>query len=1163
MPMDAAREIIEPSSLDAALSRTEPLLPISPSLSSQPEKNAPTPIGQTESALEDAVHLSTDFLKAPSAPHQPARFRFTLAGPAASPDPRTLVLAAWQALLHRYTGQADFSLCLEWWPAGPAAQVQKPRLATNVSVEGALTGRALLEQAGATMARLTGADASAHEDQLALVFVPAIDASLAAAEAAAGQVQADLHLIVSGSTFPLAASLSYDAGLFSAGTIERMAGHLGVLTRALGAATTETVAQLPLLTEAETRQLLHTWRPRQFAREAPPIHRAIERHAQTQPTAVAIRFRDQQLTYAQLEHKANQVANYLIACGVTPGARVAVCFEPSLDIGPCLLGIMKAGAVYVPLDPSYPAERLTVILEDTAPAMVITQARVLGRLPLTQYPVCSIDNEPRLDAAFSTPVAVDVALHDVAYIIYTSGTTGKPKGVMVSHGNLVHYIQVAADRYEWNNRDVMLAFARFSFSISFFELLSPLFAGGQLIILERDHVLDFQRLVPTLAGVTVMHASPSLLRRLVGYIDDNNIDLASLDGLRHVSSGGDMVAADLLEALKRVFRQAEVFVIYGCSEIACMGCTFPVLRDQVVRKSFVGKPFENVAVRIIDPYGNLAPIGVPGEICFSGEGISLGYLNREELTREKFVAIDGERFYRTGDVGRLDGNGNVEIVGRSDFQIKLRGFRIELGEIEATLRRAPGVREGVVAARALSPTSEDKSLVAYVVWHSARAGDRKEVRRFLQEKLPDYMIPAAFVVLDALPVNMNGKLDRKALPLPTAEDLASLRTIVPPRDERERKLVGIWEALLGTSPIGIQDNFFDVGGTSLLSLPLMIQIEKVFGKALPMSTLLTDATIEQLAAALGESDDQWRDVIVTLADGGPQTPLFLVHDGEGETLPYRTLAQRLRSERPVYGIHPRSRGGFPMLQTRLGDIAEFYAQEIRRVQPQGPYLVGGLCIGGFIAFEIAQRLQAQGQEVSMVLLIDAAHVQAEPAGWAAKKLGRFSSSLRESAPNLGLQHRVMAAVKVASRKISNVISYETKSRTTRLRNNFKVRALRYLIDNDMPIPAFLQGVPVRVILRFAEKEYVAPAPYRGNVALLRATKRDAVFDGTVIDDTPYMELFKAPALGWEGRTVPTASVYDIPGGHSSMLQAPNVDVVAATFRAHLAGEQPVARRAAT
>jgi thioesterase domain-containing protein len=628
-------------------------------------------------------------------------------------------------------------------------------------------------------------------------------------------------------------------------------------------------------------------------------------------------------------------------------------------------------------------------------------------------------------------------------------------------------------------------------------------------------------------------------------VDDNALPLASFHGLRHVSSGGDMVAADLLENLKRVFEKAEIFVIYGCSEIACMGCTFPVSRDHVLTKSFVGKPFDNVQVRLYDAHQNLVPIGIPGEIYFAGEGISQGYLHRDDLTREKFVTIDGERFYRTGDVGRFDPEGNVEIVGRSDFQIKLRGFRIELGEIEATLRRAPGVREGVVAARALSPASEDKSLVAYVVWHSARAGDAKEVRRFLQEKLPDYMIPAAFVVLDALPVNMNGKLDRKALPAPTAEDLANLRTIVPARTEAQRKLVQIWENLLGVSPIGIQDNFFDVGGTSLLSLPLMVQIERVFGKSLPMSTLLTDATIEQLAGALEQSDEQWREVIVTLADGGPGTPLFLV---------YRTLAQRLRSERPVYGVHPRSRGRFPMLQTRIGDIADFYTREIRRVQPQGPYLVGGLCIGGFIAFEIAQRLQAQGQQVAMVALLDAAHVQAEPAGWAAKKLGRFSASLREAAPNLGLQQRVVSAVKVASRKVSNVIAYETKSRTQRRLNDLKVRALRYLVDNELPIPALLEGIPVRVILHFAEKEYEAPAPFAGNVALFRATKKDPVFDGTVIDDTPYMELFKAPALGWEGRTLPKVAVYDMPGGHSSMLQAGNVDAVAETFRAHLAGE---------
>jgi thioesterase domain-containing protein/acyl carrier protein len=582
-----------------------------------------------------------------------------------------------------------------------------------------------------------------------------------------------------------------------------------------------------------------------------------------------------------------------------------------------------------------------------------------------------------------------------------------------------------------------------------------------------------------------------------------------------------------------------------------MGCSYPVTREHLITKSQVGKPFNNVSVRLYDPQQNLVPIGIVGEIYIGGAGVTKGYLNREELTQEKFVTIDGQRFYRTGDLGRFDADGNLEILGRSDFQIKLRGIRIEPGEIETVLRQAPGVREGIVMARELG--ASEKSLVAYVVLDQAQNPGIAEIRQFLQSKLPDYMIPAAFVALEAMPVNLNQKVDRRALPMPTPENLLSFKPFVSPRNKWERQLTKIWETVLGISPIGIQDNFFEVGGHSLLALSLMAQIETVFGKTLPLSTLLTEPTIEQLAALLSQSAQaDGRNSLVLLRDGGSQPPVFLIHDGEGETLLYRNLAYCLKPEHPVYGIQPYSRDKHPILHTRVAEMATYYIAQIRKIQSEGPYLLGGLCVGGFLAFEIARQLHNQGQPVAMVALIDTADVEANRRKGliANQRLSRFSEALSQS-QQLSWQQRLFYVLNKASQKIYNLVTYEVQTRIEKAQNQLKIRLFRYYLDQNSPLPAFLTNLPVRIILKFAEREYIPQDPYEGEIVLFLATQRSSNFDGTLIDDTPYAEIYSDPLLGWGSRATEGVKVYNVPGGHSSMLQEPNVQVLAENMQAYI------------
>ncbi|HEY8923492.1 MAG TPA: AMP-binding protein, partial [Polyangia bacterium] len=667
--------------------------------------------------------------------------------------------------------------------------------------------------------------------------------------------------------------------------------------------------------------------------------------------------------------------------------------------------------------------------------------------------------------------------------------------------------------------------------------------------LERGHVLDMQRMRGTLAEVTCVHASPSLWRRMIAHIDEQRVDVAQFDRLRHVSSGGDMVPPDVIESMKRIFRNADVFVIYGCSEISCMGCTYPVPRDRTITSTRVGKPFPGMTLRLLDPAGHLVPPGIVGEVCFGGAGLAKGYLDAPELTERKFTPFGDERLYHTGDLGRVDGDGNLQLVGRSDFQIKLRGIRIEPAEIEATLRGLPSVRDAVV----VGPTMPDgeKRLVAYVVPEPAAPPTPRGLQDFLKSRLPDYMVPSSFVLLDALPVNINLKVDRLALSKRTEIPLASAGTSDPPRTSLERRLVQIWERVLHVKGIGIRDEFFDIGGDSLRSVALMSAIDEELGHALPVSTLLTDPTVERIAALIERAgvDEPPVSSLVCLRRGDDtRPPIFFVHDGDGETMPYRNLALRLDSRHTIYGIHPKSTRLHPILHTRLQEMVDYYIAQIRAVQPSGPYLVGGLCIGGFLAFEIGRTMAKQGHLVGPIALIDVAHVTTPPRSVAARRLGSLGQAL-QAIPSASVFERGRAVVRTAARRARNMIEYETSSRFQRNKTQWKLKLLRHCLDHDLPIPRFLGDISVDSALRFAEREYVVPPPYQGEVLLFRATSHDHSLDG-VVNDTPYIQIFQDPMLGWSDKAT-ELETFDVPAGHSSMLREPHVQQIALTLQRHI------------
>lgn len=576
---------------------------------------------------------------------------------------------------------------------------------------------------------------------------------------------------------------------------------------------------------------------------AHPVHKILEQHAKNTPDAIAIRYNNREMTYAELNQSASQLAYHINKMQIGAEDCIAVCLEPSPYVLIALLGILKAGAVYVPIDPSYPQARINQILEIIKPALVLSEQYLMDRLKLEGPSFLYLDNLPPQNESFSCiPQA-----NQTAYIFFTSGSEGAPKGVMATHANISHYTQVAIERYRMNFSTVMPTIARFSFSISLFELLCPLLSGGTVVILDRAHVLDMSKMAETLSKVTMFHAGPSFLKNFFLYIQNKGNDFSSFDGVQHASSGGDMVPPELLELMKKVFPNAEVFVIYGSTEIACMGCTFQVPRDQCLMKTYVGHPFPKTKIRIIDKLFNEVPQGMEGEVCFTGEGITKGYLHKPELTKDKFIIMDGLRYYRMGDLGRINETGELELLGREDFQIKIRGMRVELSSVEYILRKAPGVRDGVVVGLDLGNSGE-KTLIAYVVFADSNPRDIKAINAYVSHHLPDYMVPSGYVELTELPLNLNMKLDRKALHDPRG--LILLRQggelIRAPESPTQIGIANLMQKILATNKVGLDDNFFDLGGHSVAAIELMIKVEETFGVSLKSMDVLRE-TVEVLA----------------------------------------------------------------------------------------------------------------------------------------------------------------------------------------------------------------------------------------------------------------------------------------------------------------------------
>ncbi len=1005
------------------------------------------------------------------------------------------ILACFAALLRRYSAQDEFVI-----GTSVAGDKQSGNLHLKLTEDSGF--REILSQV--TTGSAGGQQPKAGNGTLfnvAFTLMPATSAGWGQAPDPES-AKCDLELQCQDAAEGLASRFVYRTNLFELATIKRMAGHLQTMVEAIVTDPEQKISSLPMLTVTEKQQLAEWNRTEAEYPSELCVHELVEAQVTRTPNAIAVEHCGARLTYGELNERANQLARFLRKRGIGQESRVGVCLRRSLELPVALLAVLKAGAACVPLDPAYPKERLTYMLEDSETLLVLSQPGLLSEVTDFDAEVVNLDPDWKLFAGESREnVRSSVEPLNLAYVIYTSGSTGKPRGVLLTHGGLVNHNVAASRLFGMTAADRMAQFASISFDIAIEEIFPTWIAGGTLVVREEDASLavgDFLRWVDE-NRVTALDLPTAYWHELVRELSESSLKLPK--SLRLVIVGGEKAQSGALVTWRKLAGSRARWVnTYGPTETSVIVTSYePKASEEIPAVLPIGRPIANTKIYILNKALQPLPVGIAGDLYVSGPGLARGYLNRPEITAEKFIpdpfsSEPGARMYKTGDLARYLANGDIEFAGRTDDQVKIRGYRVELEEIEATLSTHPGVHEVVVMARENS--SGEKTLVAYLVPSREKVPTASELRSYMKQKLPNYMVPAAVVLLEAMPKTPNGKVDKRALPAPKAADFAETQQYVAPTNDLEAQLTKIWETVLDRKPVGIRDNFFELGGHSLLAARLMHRIEQQLGQRLPLAALLQAPTVEQLSGLLRQEkwSSSWSS-LVSLQPEGSRTPFFCVHGVGGNVLGFRDLARHLGTDQPFYALQPLGLDGRRECLTSIPEMAARYIQEIRRVQPEGPYRIGGYSFGGLVAYEIAQMLEAQGERVALLALFDSYPGKIETRGDQIKSMMA-----------LPLKERVSFVLKKGS---------------------FVLMTLRKRIELQF-LPRALRNV--RQACSKAAGEYDVQ-PYSGRVTLFRVREKSA---GSLND--PYAIWWRMAAEGVELR--------EISGDHLSLLKEPQVRLLA-------------------
>ena len=1074
------------------------------------------------------------------------------------------LLAGWKAFLARYTGQTDIAVGS---PISDRTRTETEGLIgfflNTLVLRTDLSGNPTVRDALARV-RNTALESFAHQDLpfelivenlhparepgrnplLRVMFVlmtgeeksrQTPDGVLAPMRVEESKAKFDLMLHLRDTGCAIEGALVYDKALFNATMARRITSHFETVLDAMAAQPETRIESLPLIAPEERARILIEWNDTDAAYPRDrTIHSLFREQARLNPEAVAIEDRGEVISYGELDGRSDSIASMLIARGVKEGDAVGIEMARSAELICGILGILKCGAAYVPLDPSYPPGRLAVMLRESGARVSIGGSGSGGedggvsRLTQAECDAAPAGSAPERGHADAP-----------AYIMFTSGSTGAPKGVRVLHRGISRLV-INTNYVEFTPADVVAHASNTSFDASTFEIWGALLHGARLVIVPKETLLAPQEFAAFIRerGITVLFLTTPLFHYFAGEIP------GAFSSLRYLVAGGDALQPEAARAVLQAGRPAHLVNGYGPTEVTTFAVCHEVTDVPADATSVpIGKPISNTRAYILDTALEPVPPGIPGELYLGGPGVAGGYVNCPEISAASFIADPfsdepGARLYKTGDLARWREDGVIEFLGRADNQVKIRGFRVEPAEIEATLLRHAGVRQAMVTAR---PDTEGGSqLAAYIVRQPGAATTAEELRRHVLAALPEHMTPGAFAFLDALPLNANGKVDAAALAaVPLARTEASAQI---PGTWMEATLVEVWEDVLDRAPIGVTDDFFELGGHSLLAIRMLAEVEKRTGIRISPRVLFENATIRHLAMAAWRPDAETRPAMALVQRGGSLTPLFFLHGDFVEGGLYCVkLARCIGAERPFYAIDPH--GVHDVAPRSIEEMARQRLELVRQAQPGGPYALGGFCNGALVAFEMARQLEAAGEKVASLVLISVDGSNAE-FSWLERLIG-FMPAREELKFQTFIQwrERILFARAAWNHQLDDLSkparAVERTGTIARKAGRIAQKAIGLVrparasaaMDTTQPGAA---GVDIADIHGQACMAYV-PRPYHGAAHLLWP------------EDLPLRDA----AAGW-GSILPNLKLIKTPGGHFSILQGENLRLAAEKIRECLA-----------